>query len=130
MAKMFFALLSFFFFACASIAPVRAEEVPDAVRIIRVGLVEPMGQKNEFAYRMMLDYLRSYLEEVSKQNQWQYSYTQGSFAECREKLLRGDLDLVAPVQSIPGEQDMAYTADFPATRFSACNAAATSPDDR
>ena len=47
--------------------------------------------------------------------------------EIREKL---KLDFVAPVQSIPGEQDMAYTADFPATRFSASTAAATNPDDQ
>ena len=112
MIKLFFALLSFFLFACTPISSVRAEETPDAVKIIRVGLVEPGGLKNEFAYRLMLDYLRSYLEEVSKQNHWQYTYTQGSFAECREKLLRGELDLVAPVQQIPGERDMAYTADF------------------
>ncbi len=112
MVKKLFALLSFFLFAFAPIVSVRAEETPDAVRVIRVGLVEPMGQKNEFAYRMMLDYLRSYLEEISKQNHWQYSYTQGSLAECREKLLQGELDLVAPVQSTPDGQDIAYTADF------------------
>ena len=112
MANIIFALLSFFLFVFTPIASVQAEDVPDTVRIIRVGLVEPLGQKNEFAYRMILDYLRSYLEEISKQNHWQYSYTQGSFAECREKLLRGELDLVAPVQSIPDGQDIAYTADF------------------
>ena len=112
MTKIVCVLFSFFLLVFTPLLPARAEESPDSVRMIRVGLVEPAGQKNEFAYRMMLDYLRSYLEEVSKQNHWQYTYTQGSFSECREKLLRGELDFVAPVQPTPDEQGMVYTSDF------------------
>ncbi len=98
MKKIVSALLSFLFIFSLCV-PVRAEETPDGVRTIRVGLVKPVGQQNDFAYQMLASYLCGYLDEVSKQTHWQYSYVTGSYRECRERLLRGELDFVAPVQS-------------------------------
>lgn len=112
MKKLLSALLSFVlvFGLCFS---AQAEETPDGVRTIRVGLVKPAGQQNEFSYQMLLGYLRGYLDEVSKATHWQYSYVPGTYAECRERLLRGELDFVAPVQPGQPTDDGLIATGFP-----------------
>ena len=91
------------------LVPVQAEEAPENVRAVRIGLVDAADRRNDFAYELLLRYLQEYLDEVSKQNHWQYTYFRGTFDECRARLERGDLDFVAPVPYDPKDSDMAFT---------------------
>lgn len=98
MKKFFFTLFTLFLTICSCIPAVRAEAVGSSGQIVRIGLVDPPGQKDEFAYRMLLNQMRGYLNEVSKHNRWQYVYESGSYQECLDRLMRGELDFVGPVQ--------------------------------
>ena len=113
MKKIFSAMLSLFFMAVFCLPVVRAEEVPDAVREIRVGLVEQPGNQNGFAYQMLLSYIQGYLGEVSKQTRWQYVYETGSLRECVERLRRGELDFAGPVQPGPAAGGMIFVGGTP-----------------
>ena len=83
---------------CSCTPAVRAEEAGGSGRIVRIGLVEPAGLKDKFAYQMLLQQLRGYLSEVAKHKRWQYVYESGSYRECVDRLKRGELDFVGPVQ--------------------------------
>ena len=82
---------------CSCPPPVHAEDVGGSGRLVRVGLVEPPGLQEKFAYQMLLNQLKGYLSEVSKHKRWQYVYDSGSYQECVERLRRGELDFVGPV---------------------------------
>ncbi|MBP5199596.1 MAG: GGDEF domain-containing protein [Schwartzia sp.] len=113
MKKFFSAVFSLFFVLTFCLSVVRAEEVPDAVRTIRVGLVEQPGEQNGFAYEMLLSYIRAYLDEVSKQTRWRYEYESGSYQDCLERLRRGELNFMGPVQPGPTVGGMVFTAGIP-----------------
>ena len=98
MKKLFCALFALFLMLCSChYSPVTAEEGTGSGRIIRVGLVEPPGLQEKFAYQMLLNQLKGYLSEVSKHKRWQYIYEHGTYQECVERLRRGELDFVGPV---------------------------------
>ena len=95
------------------LAPAHAEDTRDTARIIRIGLVDALDLENEFAALMLKRYMTSYLDEVSKQNQWQYDFVTGSLEECRRLLERGELDFVALVQPNPAtDEGMLFSAGF------------------
>ncbi|MBR1886333.1 MAG: GGDEF domain-containing protein [Schwartzia sp.] len=97
MKKLFCALFALLLAICSCPPPVHAEDVGGSGRLVRVGLVEPPGLQEKFAYQMLLNQLKGYLSEVSKHKRWQYVYDSGSYQECVERLRRGELDFVGPV---------------------------------
>ena len=111
--KIFSAAVALFFILAFCLPVVRAEEIPSAGRVVRVGLVEQPGGQNEFAYQMLLAYIQGYLDEVSKQTRWQYIYEKGTYQECVERLRRGELDFVGPVQPGPAAGGMVFTGGIP-----------------
>ncbi len=113
MKKFFSAAVALLFMLAFCLPSVRAEEPPPAVRVIRVGLVEQQGEQNGLAYEMLLSYIRVYLDEVSKQTRWQYEFVRGSYQECAERLQRGELDFVGPVQPGPTVRGMVFTGGIP-----------------
>ena len=98
MQKLLCALFALLLTICSFPLSVQAEEVGSSGRTVRIGLVDPPGHTDEYAYQMLLNQLRGYLSEVSKHNRWQYVYESGSYQECVERLRRGELDFVGPVQ--------------------------------
>ena len=111
--KFFSAAVSLIFVFAFFLPVVRAEGIPSAGRVVRVGLVEQPGGQNPFAYQMLLSYIQGYLDEVSKQTRWQYVYERGSYQECSERLRRGELDFVGPVQPGPAAGGMVFTGGIP-----------------
>lgn len=68
------------------------------IRTVRVGVINNREQRDDFAYQLLLGYLRDYLDEVSKQTHWQYEYFSGDREECMRRLSDGELDFVAPIR--------------------------------
>ena len=111
--KFFSAAVALIFVFAFFLPVVRAEGIPSAGRVVREGLVEQPGGQNPFAYQMLLSYIQGYLDEVSKQTRWQYVYERGSYQECSERLRRGELDFVGPVQPGPAAGGMVFTGGIP-----------------
>lgn len=93
--------------------PVRAEENAGSGRTIRIGLVKPAGLEDEFAYQMLLNQLRGYLSEVAKHTRWQYEYVSGSYQECLQRLMRGELDFMGPVEPGRTTAGMCFVGGVP-----------------
>ena len=113
MKKYFCAVLSLFFMLSFFLPAACAEEESAEVRTVRVGLVEQPGEQNRFAYQMLLSYVQGYLNEASKQTRWQYIYEHGSYRECVERLRRGELDFVGPVQPGSAARGMIFVGGAP-----------------
>ncbi len=113
MKKLFCVLLALLLAICSFPPSVRAEEVGSSGRTVRIGLVDPPGQKDEFAYRMLLNQMRGYLNEVSKHNRWQYVYESGTYQECLGRLMRGELDFIGPVQPGVTTAGMSFVGAVP-----------------
>ena len=113
MKKLFCALFALFLMLCSCTPTVRAEEAGGSRRIVRIGLVEPAGLKDKFAYQMLLQQLRGYLSEVAKHKRWQYVYESGSYRECVDRLKRGELDFVGPVQPSVITAGMSFVGGVP-----------------
>ena len=111
--KLFFVLSALLLMICFCSSPVRAEEIGGSGRTVRIGLVDPPGQKDEFAYQMLLNQMRGYLNEVSKHNRWQYVYESGTYQECLNRLIRGELDFVGPVQPGVTTDGMSFVGAVP-----------------
>ena len=113
MKTLYSALLCIWLLVTAFLAPVQAEDTRDTSKLIRIGLVDTLDLKEEFSHHMLQQYLHAYLDEVSKQNHWQYDYFTGSLEECLRRLRKGELDFVCPVQvdSDLGD-DLVFSAGF------------------
>ena len=88
-----------------SFSPAHAEDNRDTARTIRVGIVDAMDIKNDFSHHMLQQYLHNYLDEVSKQNHWQYDFVIGSLEDCLHWLNSGELDFIAPIQENPATDE-------------------------
>lgn len=82
------------------------------IRTVKVGLINNREQRDDFAYQMLLHYLREYLDEVSKENHWQYEYFMGDLEECHHRLQSGELDFVAPIRKTERETGMIFSNGF------------------
>ena len=113
MRTLYSALLCIWLLTTIFLAPVYAEDARDTSRIIRIGLVDTLDLKEEYSYHMLQRYLRTYLDEVSKQNHWHYDYFMGSLEECLRRLRNGELDFVCPVQPDSNMgSDIIFSAGF------------------
>ncbi len=113
MKKLFFVLSALLLMLSCCFSPVRAEERANSERTVRIGLVNPPGLKNGFAYQMLLNQLRGYLGEVAKHTRWQYEYVSGSYQECLQQLLRGELDFIGPVEPGRTTAGMSFVGGVP-----------------
>lgn len=90
-----------------------AEKAEDHSRIINIGILRSLDQ-DEYSHQMMRAYIFKYLNEISKQHHWQYKFDTVSIKTGREKLLRGELDFLVPVQKDTSvEEDMIFTSGSP-----------------
>lgn len=113
MQKLLCALFALLLTICSFPLTVQAEESGSSGRIVRIGLVDPPGQADEYAYQMLLNQMRGYLNEVSKHNRWQYVYESGTYQECLGRLMRGELDFVGPVQPGVTTAGMSFVGAVP-----------------
>ena len=113
MKKLFFVLLAFLSLLFVCNAHVFAEESTGSGRTIRIGVVEPPGLQDEFAYQMLLNQMRGYLSEISKHKRWHYVYESGSYQDCVARLRRGELDFVGPVEPGVTTAGMVFVGGVP-----------------
>ncbi len=114
MKRIFSVMIASLFLFLSCLTPVFAEEEPVSVRTIRVGLIDPPGMQNGYAYQMALNFSIGYLNEISKQRHWQYLYSRGSYQSMRARLLQGDLDIIVPVQPGPSTaRGMSFSGGIP-----------------
>ncbi len=106
MKRIVSALLPFFLFCCLALLTPCTGEAAEPARTVRIGFAAPIVQGNDYPYTLLLNYLRDYLDEVSKQTRWQYVYISAPYGECRNMLMRGELDFIAPVQLTPADSGM------------------------
>lgn len=89
----------------------------DEPRIIRVGYSgygSSREQKDRATQNTIAPYNQAYLDYVARLNNWQFAYVYGTPQQCMERLTKGQIDLLGPVQST---LDLRNTYAYPDLEF-------------
>ena len=84
-----------------SILPVSVSAEEPKQKAVRVGYVDAMTYEEEYegGYKTGAGY--EYLQRVSYITGWRYEYVYGSFKECYDMLVNGDIDLFGDLSYTP-----------------------------
>ncbi|MDO4477757.1 MAG: transporter substrate-binding domain-containing protein [Lachnospiraceae bacterium] len=96
---------------CLRPLTVRAEDTPR--KVVRVGYVsaENYEEGGEGEYKRGFGY--EYFQKISYITGWQYEYVHGSFAECYEKLVNGEIDLFGNVSYTDERAKLFFYSEYP-----------------
>lgn len=85
----------------------------DERKVVRVGYVsaENYEEGGEGEYKRGFGY--EYFQKISYITGWKYEYVYGSFAECYEKLVNGEIDLFGNVSYTEERAKLFYYSDYP-----------------
>lgn len=101
------------FIILMSLCPVAAETAEPEQKTVRVGYVNvaTYEEGGEGEYKRGSGY--EYLQKISYITGWKYEYVYGSFKECYEKLVNGDIDLFGNVSYTPERAEMFDFSSYP-----------------
>ncbi|MDO4460162.1 MAG: transporter substrate-binding domain-containing protein, partial [Clostridia bacterium] len=90
---------------------VMAEESDE--KVVRVGYVnaENYEEGGEGEYKSGFGY--EYFQKISSITGWEYEYVHGSFAECYQMLVDGEIDLFGNVSYKPERAELMFFSDYP-----------------
>lgn len=99
--------------AMTVICPSIALAVEPEQKVVRVGYVNAAtyeeGGEGEYKY----GYGYEYLQRISYMTGWKYEYVYGSFRECYEKLVRGEIDLFGNMSYTPERAELFHFSAYP-----------------
>ncbi|MDO4489031.1 MAG: transporter substrate-binding domain-containing protein, partial [Eubacteriales bacterium] len=82
-------------------------------KVVRIGYVsaENYEEGGEGEYKRGFGY--EYFQKISYITGWKYEYVYGSFAECYQKLVDGEIDLFGNVSYTPERAELFFYSDYP-----------------
>lgn len=84
-------------------------------KVVRVGYIGYSGSDIKAKEKGAISsYAQDYLTEISRTTNWEYEFVGGSFSECLERLEKGEIDLLGPLQY---SQERGEKFDFPDYEF-------------
>ncbi len=66
----------------------------EAATVVKVGIVKTRSSDTVSENSLRI-YTLNYLNEIAKQTHWQFEYYFGTYADCRQKLANGELQLIS-----------------------------------
>lgn len=102
-----------FFIAIMSICPVTAKAAESEQKVVRVGYVNvaTYEEGGEGEYKRGSGY--EYLQRISYITGWKYEYVYGSFKDCYEMLVNGEIDLFGNVSYKPERAELFDFSSYP-----------------
>ncbi|NLI20604.1 MAG: response regulator [Clostridiales bacterium] len=113
--------------AAPAAAPGSGADAAGAGMTIRVGWFELPGYMETDAQGQRGGYVYEYLQDIARQTGWQYAFVPGEEAELREKLLRGEIDLLSPMFAADGEDGVLLSKRYVGVQHTALYTRVDSP---
>ena len=86
--------------------------VAEAARTVRVGFFSFRGFQETLEDGRRAGFGYQYLQRLAEITGWHYEYVEGSWAECFERLKRGEIDILGSVQRTPEREQACVFPKF------------------